>query len=331
MDKQLQGEIITKYLSDFPDTPSLTLAKMIFKDNQEVWKSPESVRSSIRRYKGQGGKYQLKQLADKSFLSEAGEYNPFDDLPEGIRELGDATPVEVKGKKSLCLFDLHIPYHDKPALITALEEGKKQGIDTIILAGDWIDFYSISRWDKDPRMRSFPEELETYCEIMDIIRKEFMTETMYYVVGNHEDRLDRYLKVKAPELVGYKYHNFETYFEADKYNMQIIRDMRILKIASLNLIHGHELNISRGIVPARTLYLRAKQKAIMGHLHTTSDYSTKKIGGNVVSCWSVGCLCDMRPRYAPYNEWNHGFAIVDRHDDVNFRVQNFKIINGKVY
>ena len=101
MDKQLQGEIITKYLSDFPDTPSLTLAKMIFKDNQEVWKSPESVRSSIRRYKGQGGKDQLKQLSDKSFLSEAGEYNPFDDLPEGIRELGDATPVEVKGKKSL--------------------------------------------------------------------------------------------------------------------------------------------------------------------------------------------------------------------------------------
>jgi hypothetical protein len=47
-------------------------------------------------------------------------------------------------------------------------------------------------------------------------------------------------------------------------------------------------------------------------------------------CWSTGCLCDLTPRYAVINRWNHGAAIVTVHADGEFDVHNFRIAGGKV-
>jgi hypothetical protein len=47
--------------------------------------------------------------------------------------------------------------------------------------------------------------------------------------------------------------------------------------------------------------------------------------------WSTGMLCEDEPEYMEQNEHNHGAAIIDIFDNGNSRVDNFQIINGKVY
>lgn len=327
----LRLEVVESYIIKFPDTPTLTLAKLIYRENKELFPTLDSTRSSVRYLRGSMGDTFRKRLSNRTHMKEAGSVNPFGLLPKGLTTLAEAEPFVIDGKKSLILADAHIPYHNKDALTVALRYGLEQDVDTLVLLGDWIDFYSISRWEKDPRKRDFQMEIDTYNEVMDVIRGEFKTQEIVYLIGNHEERFDKYLKVKAPEFFGVNYINFDTFFQSELFRIKIVSNKRILKIGSLNLIHGHELNIGRGVVPSRSLYLKAKQKSLMGHLHTTTHYSTKKIGGDIVSCWSVGCLCELKPEYAPYNEWNHGFAIVDRLDGTNFRVHNKKIIDGEIF
>jgi len=59
MIKTIKGEIVTEYLEhpEWGELPSLTLARLIYKDNKEVFKDVEEVRGSVRYYrdkKGQG-------------------------------------------------------------------------------------------------------------------------------------------------------------------------------------------------------------------------------------------------------------------------------------
>lgn len=334
MKETLKATIIKDYLSRFPSTPNRTLCNAIYKENAEVFNNAEHVRSVIRYYTGNsGGKNRNKRkvVEGEEFFSDDKSLSPFDSIPEGIKSFDDSSPFTLDGNRVLVLADVHIPYHDKDSLKIALSYGVNFGCDTILLLGDFMDFYSISRWEKDPRRRDFQYELDVYTDVMDSIRDVYKDQKIVYLIGNHELRFDRYLKVKAPELYGVNYVNFETFFDSEKYNIEIVRNNRVVKIGGLNCIHGHELNICRGVVPARSLYLKGKQNAIMGHLHTTTDFSTKRLTGDVVSCWSIGCLCDMKPEYAPFNEWNHGFAIVERLDEKNFRVNNFKIIKGMVF
>jgi len=46
--------------------------------------------------------------------------------------------------------------------------------------------------------------------------------------------------------------------------------------------------------------------------------------------YSIGCLCELEPRYMEVNNHNHGFAIIEVFDN-DFCVSNKKIVNGKVY
>ena len=53
----MKGEIVKEYLEhpEWGKLPSLTLARLIYKDNKEVFKDVEDVRSKVRYYRGQFG------------------------------------------------------------------------------------------------------------------------------------------------------------------------------------------------------------------------------------------------------------------------------------
>ncbi len=300
----------------FPETPSRTLALKLYKENPSIFLTIEASRSAVRRARSN------KKMP----------ICPFDALPEGMRDFKEWEPVVIDEKVVLCLYDMHIPYHNKQALKIALEYGQTIGISAILFGGDCSDFYSVSFWDKDPRNRDFQKEIDVVQDVLDSIRQAFPDVAMYYLIGNHEERLERYLRVKAPELLGYRALDYADIIDARQFKIKIIDQKRIAKIDTLNCIHGHEFgrSISNPVNPARGLYLRGKEMAICGHFHQSSQHTEKSMSNKVTTCWSVGCLCDLRPEYLPMNKWNHGFAIVIVTDD-GFQVLNKNIIDGKVF
>jgi predicted phosphodiesterase len=324
--------IARKYIRElckkFPDSPNLTLAKKAFKDEPKLFTCVDHARTMVRLERGATGDRNRSITKDKSNFKQLGWQN---ELPESL-----AVPTKVwrlpKGcKKVLMLFDIHLPFHDKDALQTALEYGKEKGVDAIFIGGDMMDFYRLSFHENDPRKCDIADELEMGREFLKYLRSNFDC-PIYFTKGNHEYRLERYLMVKAPELLNISDFDLSTLLRFGEHGVTEVPYMGKIYFGKLLIEHGDKMRGAGGVNPARTLLLRFKRAVICGHFHRHSEATQRVYDGDIQKAWSVGCLCELEPKYFPVNDWSHGAAIIEvDHSTGNYVVDNFQIINGKVY
>lgn len=318
-------DICREWRTKYPEYPTLKLARIIYNKDGKAFSNVEDVRTSLRRIEG-------KAVSGTKVTHPTPNrpYNPYK-LPKSDET--SYVPFKLHAKKLLLLSDIHIPYHSIEALTSVFNYAKKEKPDAVLLNGDTLDFHGLSRFAKDPRKRHFAEELESFKELINVIKKTFTGARIYLKIGNHEERYLHYLWMKAGELVGVNEFEMENIIKARANGITIISDKRIIKANGLNIIHGHEfssgffspVNIARG------LYLRGKTSAIQGHNHQTSEHTEPDMNGKLTTTWSTGCLCELHPEYLPLNKWNHGFAMVYLDDNgKDFEVKNIRIINGKV-
>jgi len=96
--------------------------------------------------------------------------------------------------------DVHRPYHDEKAFQLMLKVAKDIGVDQIEVLGDFLDFYSVSSFSKDPNRASrLDSEVASGNVGLDQLDSLGAT-TKVYIAGNHEDRLERYMRDKAPQV-----------------------------------------------------------------------------------------------------------------------------------
>lgn len=330
------GDITREYLSKHPHILTSTLARMLLKNHPEHYSSFDQARSNIRYYRNAAGDANRAKEKPEDFTREQ---KPIKEWMKHFmlqQEHEDIRDVIIPSgiRKTLLLSDIHIPYHDLDAITTALEYGESKGLDSIIINGDLIDFYKASRFTKDPTRRNLIYEIEMTQEFFDMLRGAFPNAQIYYKLGNHEERWELYLKSKAPEIFGDEYYDLETRLGLANWNIHFVKGKQVIKYGKLNIIHGHEFGQSffSPVNPARGLFLRAKCPTIAGHNHQTSEHHENNLNGSSMATWSTGCLCHMRPEYAPFadTKWNHGAAFLEKDSQGNFHVDNFRIIDGKV-
>lgn len=170
---KLQGEIVKKYLEKYPMMPSLTIAKLVYNENPKVFRGVENARNLIRYYRGRSGKKCRSELGTRDFLLPAPtKENPYS-LPEF--DSTNYTPYHVPADlhRGLIIADLHVPYTCKSALEIAIADAIKFGIDFIIILGDFLDCYHLSRFEKDPRVRQFRSEIDMGKHLLCVLRKQF--------------------------------------------------------------------------------------------------------------------------------------------------------------
>jgi predicted phosphodiesterase len=323
--------VCTDLLRKFPSAATLTLARMAYKDNPTMFTNIEDARTAFRRIRGVSGTGSTIKGFQRAARSPG---DPFAKLPEGKQHFNSWSAFVIdSAHEVLCIADIHIPYHDPNALRIALTYGRKRSPDIILINGDAADFFSVSRWEKDPRQRDLAGEIKAVREFLEVLRSAFPKARIIFKKGNHEERWERYLSVKAPELLSVEEFAMEKVLHFDKHGVEPVGDCRPIRVGKLNVIHGHEykFNISNPVNPARGFFMRAKVHVIGSHLHQSSQHSEKNIDQDVISTWSTGCLCDLHPDYAPLNNWNHGLAFISVDRAGAFHVDNLRIIDGKVY
>ena len=326
----MKAELAKEYRKKYgPEMPTLTLARIMYKENKEVFNNLERARASLRYIEGKQGKNNLTNKIEQSefFMSGERSKNPWK-LPES--EEAKYEPFILKAKRLAVLSDIHVPYHSIEALTAAFDKISEEKPDAILLNGDTIDFYGLSRFMKDPRKRSVAHELQAVNEFLDVLQK--FGAKIYYKLGNHDERYEHYLMHKAPELLGIPEFKFENLLKAKERGMDVIGEKRIIKANKLNIIHGHEYpSVFSPVNIARGLYMKGKVSAMQGHNHQTSEHTETDMNGEIVTTWSLGCLCELNPAYMPLNKWSHGMAIVDLSDNrKDFQVRNYRIYKGKV-
>lgn len=309
--------------------PTLTLARIMYNENVEAFKNVDHARSSLRMIEGKSGNKLRGEIKDKSlYMTDERPKNPYK-LPES--EETKYEPFHIKEKKIAVLSDVHIPYHSITALSAALDFIQAEKPSAILLNGDILDFYQLSRFGKDPRKRSVAHELQSAREFLDVLSQ--FGAKIYYKIGNHEERYQHYLMAKAPELLGVQEFELQHLLGLNERGIDLIGDKRIIKANDLNIVHGHEFgqSIFSPVNVARGLFLRGKVSAMQGHNHSVSEHTESNMNGDIVTTWSLGCLCELNPAYLPINRWAHGVCIVELSENgKDFHVRNYRIHKGKI-
>ena len=327
--------LVTDLAAEFPDADSRTLARLLFDRFPAEFSSVEGARSSVRYYRGNHGNKSRQKGVSKELHRPNGKAGQTIKFPAGLKQRKRMMHIKEPGNY-LILSDVHVPYHSEVALEAALRYGVDAGCKHLVLNGDFLDFYKLSRWSQDPRYRNVSEEIETGREILAELEKHFKgsDSVKVYKVGNHEDRYEQFLYAKAAALVGVDQFQLKKILPIDPKTWKFVESKQLYKIGKLLMLHGHE--VGRGMFDpvniARGMWLRLQQTAMVGHWHRTSTHvETTGVKESVNPSYSIGCLCDLAPDYAPVNKWNAGFAVVKLDVSGNYQVRNLIIHNGQVY
>ena len=250
------------------------------------------------------------------------------DLPYGTNEVD--LPYKLEGSVVGVISDVHVPFHDKRATEAALRYMRSQGIDTLVINGDFMDMYQISAHDKDKRRSiTFGDELEEGRLILSQIRSYFGAGVqIIYQEGNHEERYERFLPhAMASDKV--RGSSVAQQLDLHQHSVTWVGGRRGIELGKLSIYHGHEMRAS-GMNAARQLSMRLMDNVLIGHLHRPQSLQRPRLKGDVIGSWVSGCLCNLRPFYAPLNEWQHGFNMVRVHTDGMFQLENRLISQGQV-
>jgi predicted phosphodiesterase len=331
-------ETVLEYLEKYPKHPSRTIARMLHTAYPEIWLKEYSARSMVQRFRGEFKEDRLIKPENnmdfekfKRTKEEKKEAIAKKHLPDTDYEKLEDFIIPKGNNNILFLSDIHLPYHDPKALQLAIDYGKENKVNAVYLNGDTLDMYQASRFIKDRRLRDLQGELEMCRNFLEYLQNELKC-PIYYKMGNHEDRWENYLKINAPEMFGIPDFRLENLLRFGQFGVTEIKSKQLTYAGKLALLHGHEFghSVFSPVNAARGLYMRAKASAVIGHHHQTSEHSEKDLSGEVVTTWSVGCLCGLQPEYYPFNKWNHGFAHIRVHKDGTYNMDNLRIINGKI-
>lgn len=325
------AEIADEMCRKFPDAPTHQLARKLEKKLRGA-KTFEQCRSTIRYVRGQTGnahRGRVSKAGHSDLIKKESRLTP--KIPPSLCAEWLPEVIDYKTDAGL-LSDIHFRYHDIKALKVAVAHLEKAKIKTLILNGDIGDWYTISRFLKNPAERDMLGELGTQRDGLRWIRSRFPKARIIFKMGNHDERWDHWLWNHAPEIADAPEMRLSTWLKLDELGIEMVADQRPIMLGNLTVLHGHELprGVSSPVSVARGAYTRALVHCIIGHSHRTSHFTEQNIWGHEIRCWSTGCLCELHPEYARINKWNHGFALVQTLNNGEFDVNNYKIKDGKV-
>lgn len=234
--------------------------------------------------------------------------------------------IETKINNGLVVIgsDIHIPFQDDRAVACFVKYCKEKQPEAIVLNGDVLDMFMLSKFTKGEGRN--PLEEITMCRgLFEMIRKACPTSEIYYVIGNHENRLEKYVLSKAPELAS---------LIEDVFSIIKTEDFKIRGCASLiindNFVckHGSYIGNKSGLSAIKEME-NSYMSGATGHVHRGIVYRARKAGRKFV--WiETGCLCDLNPEYCVLPNWCQGFATVEFKDGKVYNAKFLEIEKGKI-
>lgn len=259
--------------------------------------------------------FDLNELDDFGIEQSIGKEYTSARLPDHIKKIG-------------ILSDIHVPFHSVEAVVCAIKHLRDQNIDCLYLNGDTFDFYSISRHEKEKDLRDFPKEIEMCRNFLQKLRDIFPTIPIYFKAGNHENRYQRYLNEQAEEFAQLHEMQFDKFFRLDVLDFVFVPDWQGMEMGDLLVCHGHEL-MAGGINPSQSTFNKTFCNTLIGHVHRSTGTIKKNGFKQYIHTYSTGCLTQLSPKYYPFAQHNHGFAVVEITDGKS-KVSNLMIKDGKI-
>lgn len=338
--RQTSAELVAGYCEEYPpEFPTLTLARIIYKDNPNAFPNLEAARQAVKYVRGKCGEKNRRKIDKKYKHLRDKERRSTDNLvslPKTWAHPRRVFKLPKECNKIGFVSDAQVPFQDNEAIHACFGWLKNKGINTLFINGDWIDFYRLSHFEQDPKKRDFPSEYGAILESLEFIRYFFPTIKIYYNLdANHELRYERYMAGKVKEVTSLKLpeYSIENLLKLKYFDIEPLRNNHHILIGKLPVVHGHTIfkGTTSPASTARTVFMKMAMSGIASHCHQTNEHTKTKINGDIITCWTTGCLMDLNVEYNQHgNNYNHGFAYIETDPDGTFRVENKRIDKGTV-
>jgi hypothetical protein len=197
----------------------------------------------------------------------------------------------------------------------------------VIANGDVFDGARVSRHDPIYKHEtpSAKEEVEACVERMTEIEDASKNSTLLWNVGNHDQRLWRYIRVNAPEASGMPHTDLFDYFARWKQTYAVdVNGNTLIKHRWHNGIHATYNNALKGGVNVVTGHLHRLQVTAWG------DYTGRRYGVD------TGCLAEPDGAQFMYLEhnpvpWASGFAVLTYRNGVLLPPELVEVVNGEAF
>lgn len=241
--------------------------------------------------------------------------------------------MKVKGlQRVMVSSDWHVPYVNDNAFKLHLQYAKNYKPHKYVLNGDLIDFYTLSVFDKNPENRtSVQDELDMASKyLIDLKRALPKSTKIYYLEGNHETRLQKWLW-KNKEVSSLRSMKLENQLSLKEKGIKLVSashdywktDNGHLKIGDVLIMHGdNRINGASsskysGYSAKNTMQTMMSSVAI-GHGHRLASINQRTPNGFLYGL-ETGCLCQL----SGTANWQNGFA--------TFEVNKGKSVNHRTY
>lgn len=210
--------------------------------------------------------------------------------------------------------DFHIPFHNV-ALLKAFTTFLHDYQPTLlILNGDIVDFYDLSRFDKDPkRVGVLQTELDIAYSVLYMMKANSPDTKLVYVKGNHEDRLKKFLW-KNPSLSSLRDLELERLLRLEDFgNIELVEDYSLQ--GKVTFTHGDLVRKHSGY-SAKAEFEKSLSSGVSGHTHRLGAHYVTTGKGN--DFWiESGCMCSDNPTYLKgVPNWQNGFVVIETYEDL---------------
>lgn len=240
------------------------------------------------------------------------------------------TQHKPKYRKVLFIPDIHAPFQDEKAINALIAFAKYWKPETVIYLGDVIDFYAISSFVKDPaRSLEVQDEIDSAIKVIAKINSAINGSQKFFIEGNHEFRLQKFLWSRASELSGLRNLTVPALLQLDSFGIKYVKEGR-MKFRGMVIKHG-DIVRKFGAYTAKGEFEATGMSGISGHTHRLAVYPQTNESGSYM--WmECGCLCKLNAEYlrGKIPNWQQGFGIgYYKEGSKRFHVERIPIIQGK--
>lgn len=249
---------------------------------------------------------------------------------------------------ALVIGDMHFPKHCPKTLDIFFEVVAELKPKTIVLNGDTLDLFAVSRYPKDIRHQySLLDERIAYQSFLtELINLTPDDSIIYEVNANHSGndvngRWWRYLSDRIGELgclpeIREKLSYEEVFLGRFKDDVNLVDYVNLTD--DFVIMHGDVVRKNGGY-SARGMLDKFNISLMHNHTHRFGA-TAQRIPGigkrpdTQVYAWENACACDLKPVYASAPNWQTGFSIIglDEHNGSQlYSVEQVRVDNGMAH
>ena len=234
--------------------------------------------------------------------------------------------IPASAVKVAIIADLHIPFQSDVHLEQAIKILKDEKPDVIVVDGDLIDFFEISKYNTDPSLDFFLEkQIPMAKDFLSELRRDHPLTKIILVCGNHEFRVRSYLINHARAI--YKFLEREVAPDGILPTALKLNELNIEWVDTLsgaarwtdtyfyldNIKIGHFDKVSNPVIPAgmtvRGLMSRGGGSYVQAHVHRAAIIYNTDYEGNLTFGVETPCLAS-DPYYRKYVNWQRGLSVL---------------------